>query len=123
MYGVRTAMPSGRAVRLCPDLIFVRRDPPSYSTYSRKVMNILKEITPLVQQVSVDEAFIDVSDIQLPIQSICQDIQSRVDRETNLPISIGAGTSKMIAKIANNIGKSRVRTGKAPRSINIIPPG
>lgn len=123
MYGVRTAMPSGRAVRLCPDLIFVRRDHPSYSTYSRKVMNILKEITPLVQQVSVDEAFIDVSDIQLPIQSICQDIQSRVDRETKLPISIGAGTSKMIAKIANNIGKSRVRTGKAPRSINIIPPG
>lgn len=123
MHGVRTAMPSGRALKLCPDLLFVRRDHPAYSTYSRKVMDILRDTTPLVQQVSVDEAFIDVTDMSLPIETICRDLQTRIDRETKLPISIGAGTSKMIAKIANNIGKASIRTGKAPRSIKVIPPG
>lgn len=121
--GVRSAMPSSRALKLCPNLIFVRGNHSLYSSYSQKVMDILKDTTPLFQQVSVDEAFIDVTDIQKPIETICSDLQTRIHRETNLPISIGAGTSKMIAKIANNIGKSRVRTGKAPRSINIIPAG
>ncbi len=123
MKGVRSAMPSGRALKLCPELLFVRRDHPAYSTYSKKVMDILWDTTPSVQQVSVDEAFIDVSDLSYPIASICKDLQTRIDRETKLPISIGAGTSKMIAKIANNIGKASIRTGKAPRSINVIPPG
>lgn len=122
-FGVRSAMPSGRALKLCPNLIFVCTNHQLYSDYSDKVMGILRDISPLVQQVSVDEAFIDVTDIQKPIERICIDLQKRVDRETRLPISIGAGTSKMIAKIANNLGKSRVRTGQAPRSINIIKPG
>lgn len=122
-FGVRSAMPSGRALKLCPNLIFVRTNHRLYSDYSDKVMDILRDISPLVQQVSVDEAFIDVTDIQKPIERICIDLQKRVDQETRLPISIGAGTSKMIAKIANNLGKSRVRTGQAPRSINIIKPG
>ena len=123
MKGVRSAMPSGRALKLCPELLFVRRDHPAYSTYSRNVMDILRDTTPLVQQVSVDEAFIDVTDLPYPIESICKDLQMRIDRETKLPISIGAGTSKMIAKIANNIGKASIRTGKAPRSIKVIPAG
>lgn len=122
-FGVRSAMPSGRALKLCPNLVFVRSKHSLYSNYSNKVMDILHDISPLVQQISVDEAFIDVTDIQKPIENICHDLQNRVYRETNLPISIGAGTSKMIAKIANNIGKSQVKTGKSPRSINIIKVG
>jgi DNA polymerase-4 len=122
-FGVRSAMPSGRALKLCPNLVFVRSKHSLYSNFSNKVMDILHDISPLVQQISVDEAFIDVTDIQKPIESICHDLQNRVDRETNLPISIGAGTSKMIAKIANNIGKSQVKTGKSPRSINIVKVG
>lgn len=123
MKGVRSAMPSNRALQLCPDLLFVRSDHSRYGTWSRKVMDILCDITPLVQQISVDEAFIDVTDLTSPVESICRELQSRVERETKLPISIGAGTSKMIAKIANNIGKASIRNGKAPRSIKIIQPG
>lgn len=122
-FGVHSAMPSGRALKLCPNLVFVRSKHSLYSNYSNKVMDILHDISPLVQQISVDEAFIDVTDIQKPIENICHDLQNRVYRETNLPISIGAGTSKMIAKIANNIGKSQVKTGKSPRSINIVKVG
>ena len=122
-FGIHAAMPSARALKLCPNLIFVRSRHSVYSTYSNKVMEILRDISPLVQQISVDEAFLDVTDIQKPIESICHDLQNRINRETKLPISIGAGTSKMIAKIANNIGKSRVKTGKSPRSINIVQAG
>lgn len=122
-FGIHAAMPSARALKLCPNLIFVRSRHSVYATYSNKVMDILRDISPLVQQISVDEAFLDVTDIQKPIESICHDLQNRINRETKLPISIGAGTSKMIAKIANNIGKSRVKTGKSPRSINIVQAG
>jgi DNA polymerase-4 len=122
-FGIHAAMPSARALKLCPNLIFVRSRHSVYSTYSNKVMEILRDISPLVQQISVDEAFLDVTDIQKPIESICHDLQNRINRETKLPISIGAGTSKMIAKITNNIGKSRVKTGKSPRSINIVQAG
>lgn len=122
-FGIHAAMPSARALKLCPNLIFVRSRHSVYATYSNKVMDILRDISPLVQQISVDEAFLDVTDIQKPIESICHDLQNRIVRETKLPISIGAGTSKMIAKIANNIGKSRVKTGKSPRSINIVQAG
>jgi len=122
-YGIRSAMPSGQALRLYPEIIFVRSNHHIYSRYSEKVMDILHDTTPLVQQVSIDEAFIDVSDIRKSIEAICRDLQARIDQETKLPISIGAGTSKMIAKIANNVGKSSIKTGKAPRSINIIPSG
>ncbi len=122
-FGIHAAMPSARALKLCLNLIFVRSRHSVYATYSNKVMDILRDISPLVQQISVDEAFLDVTDIQKAIESICHDLQNRINRETKLPISIGAGTSKMIAKIANNIGKSQVKTGKSPRSINIVQAG
>ena len=121
--GVHSAMPMGRALALCPDLIVVHHRFGVYSETSDKVMDILRDFTPLFQQVSVDEAFMDVSDLPQPIAAIARDMQQRIDRELHLPCSIGAATNKLVAKVANDFGKSRVRTGKAPRQITVVPPG
>jgi len=121
--GVHSAMPMGRALALCPDLIVVHHRFGVYSETSDKVMDILRDFTPLFQQVSVDEAFMDVSDLPQPIAAIARDMQQRIDRELHLPCSIGASTNKLVAKVANDFGKSRVRTGKAPRQITVVPPG
>ncbi len=121
--GVHSAMPMGRALELCPDLIVVHHRFGVYGETSDKVMDILRDYTPLFQQVSVDEAFLDVSDLPQPIGAIARDMQQRIDRELHLPCSIGAATNKLVAKVANDFGKSRVRTGQAPRQITIVPPG
>ena len=122
-YGVRSAMPAGKALSLCHGLRLVRGSYHRYSEYSDKVMAILEDVSPLVEQVSVDEAFIDVSDLSQPIKDICIELQTRVALETGLPCSIGAATNKLVAKVANDYGKSSVKTGKAPRKITIVAPG
>ncbi|MEA4959713.1 MAG: hypothetical protein VB029_08390 [Anaerolineaceae bacterium] len=76
-FGVRSAMPAGKALSLCPGLLFVHHQHHLYGEYSDKVMQILEELTPLVQQVSVDEAFLDVSDLLLPLLSIATDLQKK----------------------------------------------
>lgn len=123
MLGVRSAMPSRQALEICPNLIFVHSDHHLYGQYSRKVMDILRDTSPIVEQVSVDEAFLDVSDMPQPIRSIAQDLQTRVLKETGLPCSIGCATSKLVAKIANDFGKKQVKTGRAPQTITVIEPG
>lgn len=123
LFGVHSAMPSSQALRLCPHLLFTHRSHRLYSEFSDKVMNILRDYTPLFQQMSVDEAYIDVSDLQQSAESIARQIQARIDREIKLSTSMGVATSKLVAKIANDFGKSRVRTGKAPHAITVIAPG
>ena len=121
--GVHSAMPMGRALELCPDLIVVHHRFGVYGETSDKVMDILRDYTPLFQQVSVDEAFLDVSDLPQPIGAIARDMQQRIEHELHLPCSIGAATNKLVAKVANDYGKSRIRTGQAPRQITVVPPG
>lgn len=120
LFGVRSAMPTGKALALCPHLKLVHGKHKRYSEYSDEVMAVLEYMSPLVQQVSIDEAFIDVSDLPQPILSIAKTIQARVDQKTNLSCSIGAATSKLVAKVANDYGKSKVKTGKAPHSITVV---
>ncbi|MFZ3070099.1 MAG: DNA polymerase IV [Anaerolineaceae bacterium] len=122
-FGVHSAMPMARAIFLCPQLILIHHRHGLYGEYSDKVMDILREYTPLFEQVSVDEAFLDVSDLPQPINGIAKEIQDRVDREVKLPCSIGAATNKLVAKVANDYGKSRIKTGQAPRQITVVPPG
>jgi len=86
-------------------------------------MSILQDTTPLVEQVSVDEAFLDVSDLPQPLRLIALGLQKRVADETHLPCSLGGSTNKLVAKMANDYGKKQVRTGRAPRAITIIEPG
>lgn len=123
LLGVRSAMPSTRALQICPQLIFARRSHVHYSDYSDRVMAVLRDVTPSVQQVSVDEAYLDVSDMSQPLRQIALDIQQRVDDETQLPCSLGGATTKLVAKVANDYGKSSNRSGRAPRAVTIVPPG
>lgn len=121
--GVRSAMPAGKAIQLCPELLMIHHRHNLYSEYSDRVMSILQDTSPVVEQVSVDEAFIDVSDLPQPLRLIALELQKRVADETKLPCSLGGATNKLVAKMANDYGKKKVRTGRAPRAITIIESG
>lgn len=123
MKGVRSAMPTSRALQLCPELLLIRHNHRLYGKYSDEVMSILRDTSPLVEQVSVDEAFLDVSDLPQPLRMIAIELQKRVDAETHLPCSLGGASNKLVAKMANDYGKRQNRTGKAPRAITIVEPG
>lgn len=123
MHGVRSAMPTREALTLMPDLLLVRSGYHHYSDYSRKVMEILRDTTPIVEPVSIDEAFLDVSDMPQPIGSIALDLQKRVMQETGLPCSLGCATSRSVAKVANDYGKKQVKTGRSPQKITVVEPG
>ena len=120
LHGVRSALPMKKALRLCPDLIMVRGHYGYYSQYSKRVMNILQNITPLVEPISIDEAFLDVSDLPQEPKNIAIDIQNKIQKETGLPCSIGAASNKLVAKIATNISKSDHRKPTAPMAIKVI---
>jgi DNA polymerase-4 len=122
-YGVHSAMPMARAFRLCPGLIII---PPHFQAYheaSRQVMARLYELTPLVEQLSIDEAFLDVSDLPEPAETIARQLQARIRDELSLPCSLGAATNKLVAKIANDAGKGEVKSNEPPNAIKVVPPG
>ncbi len=122
-FGVRSAMPTGNALRLCPGLILVGGSHSRYSEYSRRVMAILERYSGLIEQVSIDEAFLDVSDLQVPGLEIAKKIQGDVRTEVGLPCSLGISTSKLVAKIATDHGKSQHRGTTPPSAITEVPPG
>jgi DNA polymerase-4 len=122
--GVHSAMPTARALSLCPELILISGHHSDYGASSRQVMEIIGSYTPLVEQISIDEAFLDVSDLPDELESIARELQKRVAAETHLPCSLGGATNKLVAKIATDTGKARNRAGKEyPRAILIVPPG
>ncbi len=123
MLGVRSAMPAGKALKICPDIIFVHGSYGDYEKYSHQVMDVLHTFTPLVEQVSIDEAFLDVSDLPQSSEVIARQIQAKVTVQVHLPCSIGGATTKLTAKIATDAGKAGVRTGHAPCAITIVAPG
>lgn len=121
--GVRSAMPMARAIRLCPGLIVIPVRHGDYSAKSREVMAILSDMTPLMERVSVDEAFLDVSDLPDPLETIAAGIQRRIREETSLPSSFGGGTNPLIAKIANDVGKKSKSGRDYPCAIQCVPAG
>jgi DNA polymerase-4 len=121
-FGVHSAMPMSQALRICPHLIVVPHGG-GYGQVSQKVMARLRELTPLVQQISVDEAFLDVSDLPDPLSDMARTLQARIQQELGLPCSLGGATNKLIAKIANTVGKSQARASDYPRAITIVPAG
>jgi DNA polymerase-4 len=121
--GVRSAMPTGQALRLCPNLILISGHHADYGSQSRRVMSILADLTPLLEQVSIDEAFLDVTDLPQPLEEIAKNLQARVWAETKLPCSIGGASNKLVAKVATDTGKLRSKHEGYPRAILIVPPG
>lgn len=123
--GVHSAMPTAQALRLCPELILISGRHGRYSEKSDKVMEILGRITPLVEQVSIDEAFMDVSDLPQDPGLIARELQASVAVETKLPCSLGVATNKLVAKIATDTGKARAKAlgSGYPRAVLVVPPG
>jgi DNA polymerase-4 len=124
--GVRSAMPMGRALRLCPEMIILPGNHAAYGEMSRAVMQRLADLTPLVEQISIDEAFLDVSDLPEPAEQLARALQQRIRTELDLPASLGVAANKLVAKIANDVGKAARRAGDQtlpPQAITVVPPG
>lgn len=118
--GVRSAMPMSRAVRLCPQLIIVPARHRAYSEVSEQVMQRLHNLTPLVEQISIDEAFLDVSDLPDDPELIARRLQKQIRDELNLSCSLGVATNKLVAKIATDVGKASARSNDSPNAIQIV---
>jgi DNA polymerase IV len=117
-FGVRSAMPTGRARRACPNAVFL---PPRFDRYAEKsheVMAILESVSPLVEQLSIDEAFVDVRGARRSHgdgRAVAAMLKARVHAETGLTLSVGVATTKFLAKLASDLSK--------PDGLLVIDPG
>jgi DNA polymerase-4 len=123
MYGVHSAMPTAQALRLCPDLIIISGKHGDYGKISEQVMDYLATLTPLIEQVSIDEAFLDLSDLPEVGEVLAKNIQATIHDQFHLPCSIGVSSNKLMAKIATDVGKSSKRSANPPQAITVIPTG
>lgn len=122
-FGVRSALPMSQAIRLCPNLLI---RPPQFKAYreaSEQVMTRLNNLTPFVEQISIDEAFMDVTMLPESAEVIARRLQAQINTELGLPCSLGIATNKLVAKIANNIGKDRAGKDAPPNAIMVIQAG
>ena len=108
VFGCRSAMPTALALRLCPHAIVVRGRFDAYRTASRQVFAILSDYTPLVQPLSIDEAFLDVTGSRRMFgdgPAIARQIRARVMETTGLTCSVGVAPNKLLAKLASDMNK------------------
>jgi DNA polymerase-4 len=122
-FGVHSAMPMSRALRICPGLLIVSHHFGNYGEMSEQVMERLHDLSPLVQQISIDEAFVDISDLHEPPELIAHRLQKRVNDELGLPCSVGVATNKLVAKIATEVGKKTAKKESPPNAVTVVPPG
>lgn len=116
-FGVRSAMPSATAIRRCPDLVFVKPRFEVYSAISRQIRAIFGDYTDLIEPLSLDEAYLDVSEDRHGLGSasaIAEAIRARIREETGLTASAGVSYNKFIAKLASDQNK--------PDGLCVIPP-
>jgi len=103
-FGIHSAMPIKLARRLCPDVMIIRGDMESYSKYSRLVTDILQDDTPLFEKASIDEFYIDMTgmDKYHGCRLFVEKLQTKVLKESGLPVSYGLASNKLISKVATN---------------------
>lgn len=133
MSGVRSAMPMFKARQLCPQAVVIKPDFAKYQAESRRIMGLVRDLTPLVQPLSLDEAWIDLSGTerlhQAPAALTLARLQARIESEIGLTVSIGLAANKFLAKVASELDKPRgfsVLGAEAParladRPVRILP--
>ncbi|UYN91324.1 MAG: DNA polymerase IV [Anaerolineales bacterium] len=122
-FGIHSAMPMSRALRLCPELKIVRHHFRDYTELSSKVMDMLATYSEIMQPISIDEAFIDVSHLPEPGLVYAKQLQTQIRDHLHLPSSLGVASNKLVAKIATNVGKASAKTGDYPYAIQVVPHG
>lgn len=127
--GVRAAMPVSEALRKCPDLILVESSMSLYSEYSRRFFEYFLKITPLVEPASVDEGYLDITDVCEPSNAImlAEKIQKDLLQQLHLPCSIGIAPNKFLAKMASDmkkpLGITVLRKREVPEKLWPLPVG
>ncbi len=117
-FGIRSAMPTRTARRLCPHVLVVPGQFGRYTEHSETVMEILQRFTPDIEQISIDEAFLDVAgSVHLfgPPDEIARQIRVAVRGEAGLPVSVGVASTKFLAKVASQVAK--------PDGLEVVPEG
>ncbi len=132
-YGVRSAMPMFKALAACPDAVVIRPDMAKYAAVGGEIRALMRELTPLVQPLSIDEAFLDLSGTEelhgcSPAETLAR-LAAEVDRQIGISISVGLSYNKFLAKVASDldkprgfavIGKAETLAFLAPRPVRTI---
>lgn len=108
VYGVHSAMPMAQALKLCPHGIFIKPDKDTYKKESEAIMAIFRSYTPLVEALSIDEAFLDITGTDRLFGdgvSLAKDLKARILRERDLTCSVGLSSNKFLAKLASDMEK------------------
>ncbi|RDI99476.1 DNA polymerase IV [Dyella solisilvae] len=129
-FGVRSAMPTAQARRLCPDGVYLWPRMARYEEFSVRVFEVFHEVTPLVEGLSLDEAFLDVTaSLRLlgSVEAIAQRIKHAIGERTGLVASVGMGPNKLLAKLASELSKPdgfrRITAERAQRELAPLPVG
>jgi DNA polymerase-4 len=133
LYGVRSAMPMFKALKVCPEAVVLRPDMAKYGRVGRQVRALMQEVTPLVEPISIDEAFLDLQGTEKLHEAsparILARLALRIEQELDLTVSIGLSYNKFLAKIASDldkprgyavIGRAEARDFLADRPVGII---
>jgi len=109
-YGIHSAMPLARAQRLCPHAIFLRGSIKRYSKFSKRIFDVLRTYSPLVEPVSLDEAFVDLTGCQRlhgPLLDTVERIRNKILEQVGIYASIGIASNKLVAKVASKYAKPK----------------
>ena len=111
MSGVRSAMPMFQALKLCPDAVVIRPDMARYVAVGRQIRAMMRELTPLVEPLSIDEAFLDLAGTERlhhgsPAESLAR-LAQRIETEVGVTVSVGLSYNKFLAKVASDLDKPR----------------
>ena len=131
--GVRSAMPMFKALKLCPQAVVIKPEFAKYRAESQRILGMAGELTPLIQNLSLDEAWMDLSGTErlhgAPPAVTLARLQARIEAQTGLTVSIGLATNKFLAKVASDLDKPRgfsvigdeAQAFLAPRPVRILP--